>query len=303
MDRKNLIIGILSALLIIGSLWGSVGNKSSRALKRELAEARQQLRELKESASQVHSTVLDKTARLQHDLQEKISQLDKARKELVDLRKANKALEATISGQEAEINKLKQRLADLSAASRQGVARQVSQRDRQIEKLNAALAEKDRLLANLDELSAQAAALQDSLQEKEKTITELREQLAGCLNRAEADAQPEQDEQAVAPSLPDQEGQTPPDAASSLQPELEAARAQIIGLEKIIEEKNRTIEEMSQEVDQLRINMDVLLARIRDQQDEMREIREENRQLVKELAGRNRELADLREETQDGDQE
>ena len=78
--------------------------------------------------------------------------------------------------------------------------------------------------------------------------------------------------------------------------EYESVRAQVIGLEKIIEEKNATIEETSKELDHWKVNMDVLLSRITEQQDALQELQNENRELAKELAAKNQELADLNEQ-------
>ncbi len=85
-------------------------------------------------------------------------------------------------------------------------------------------------------------------------------------------------------------------AVERLQQELEAARAQVVGLEKIIDEKTDAMTETGQEMDRLKINMDVLLARISEQKDELQEVRNENRELVKELAAKNEEISDLMEE-------
>lgn len=81
-----------------------------------------------------------------------------------------------------------------------------------------------------------------------------------------------------------------------LRQKLDAGNAQMMGLEKLLEEKNSAMEETSQDMDRLKINMDVLLAKISDQRDELQEVQEESRDLVKELAARNEEIADLQEE-------
>jgi len=81
-----------------------------------------------------------------------------------------------------------------------------------------------------------------------------------------------------------------------LRQRLDAEKAQMMGLEKLLEEKNSAMEETSQDMDRLKINMDVLLSRIADQRDDLQEIQQENRDLVKELAAKNEEIADLQEE-------
>lgn len=77
---------------------------------------------------------------------------------------------------------------------------------------------------------------------------------------------------------------------------LDGANAQMMGLEKLLEEKNAAMEETSQAMDRLEINMDVLLSKISDQRDQLQETQEEKRELVKELAVKNETIADLQEE-------
>ncbi|RUM37349.1 MAG: hypothetical protein DSY50_00445, partial [Desulfobulbus sp.] len=83
---------------------------------------------------------------------------------------------------------------------------------------------------------------------------------------------------------------------SKVASDYEVAKAQVVGLEKIIEEKNAAIEETGRELDRLKVNMDVLLSRIADQQDALQEVSDENRELVQELARKNKELADANEQ-------
>jgi predicted nucleic acid-binding Zn-ribbon protein len=75
---------------------------------------------------------------------------------------------------------------------------------------------------------------------------------------------------------------------------LEEVNAQLLGLEKIVEEKNMALQQNAAEKERLLINMDVLLGRIADQQRELQAIQEEKRELVKQLAAR-KELVDFQE--------
>ena len=88
---------------------------------------------------------------------------------------------------------------------------------------------------------------------------------------------------------------------ATLRHRLDVADAQLLGLEKIIDDNKAALREADQEKERLRINMDVLLAKISDQQRELRAIQEENRELVKQLASR-KEQAALRDQQQSGNQ-
>lgn len=102
--NKNLVIGILAVLLVLGFLWGQMGNRSGKAAKKDLKTAISQLEQAKEEV-----------ARLQTTAQMSEEQLAKAQNDLQKLRKATKVLEAKISKSEAlvaALNREKEKLAE-----------------------------------------------------------------------------------------------------------------------------------------------------------------------------------------------
>lgn len=84
-----------------------------------------------------------------------------------------------------------------------------------------------------------------------------------------------------------------------LQQRLDEANAQLLGLEKIVDEKKAAMRDAAAEKERRQINMDVLLSKIVDQQRELQALQEENRELVKQLAARN-EMAEVQAEQQPG---
>ncbi|HHL32883.1 MAG TPA: hypothetical protein ENJ30_00800 [Desulfobulbaceae bacterium] len=359
MDKKNITIGVLAGLVILGSLWGSVGNRNSKVLRQELEDMKAKLASVQVVSSRSHEAVLTKTAALQKELQQCETQVEKARNELITLRKANKSLEARLSERDAAVQKLKAQAKQLvaqkqqlaaqaqGAASRQLTALQkkagalqarivtlqnaLKGKDQQIAKMQQAMAsqlaalkkENGSLKAGLKKLSAQAAKkvsatqtaqvtalqkkiteLQAEIKQKDTQISELQAamkkmQTAMATMKQSATtkvAPKEQQEPTVV--VVEEADRSSDDAAAAGGgcAELEKAKAQIIGLEKMVEEKNATIEEISRELDRVKINMDVLLAKISDQQDALQEVQVENSELVKELAAKNEECADLQEQ-------
>jgi chromosome segregation ATPase len=312
--NKNLVIGILAAMLVLGSLWGQIGNRTKKAVQREQEEIIARLSQVEAETAKAHDALLAKTANLQKMLQVKEQQLAKARKELVGLRKGNKALEARISERDAAVAaltrekdnlaaqvtklKLKQSLAVMENNSQQQVAelqaalqnkeRKLAEKEQQLalkkqqlaaaaEEIEAIRAMKEESASAVDQSAQNTEELQAKLEKAETAVRKLQEQLAAVQASAQAAAQAAADQ-------------------SRLAREYESVRAQVIGLEKIVEEKNAAIEETSKELDRWKVNMDVLLTRISEQEDSMQELREENQALVKELADKNRELADLNEQ-------
>ena len=266
--NKNLVIGILAAMLVLGSLWGQVGNKSRKALKLEKKAAVAQLSQIQAEAATGHEALLAKTANLQKTLQVKDQQFAKARHELVRLRKSNKAFEAQISKRDTALTALIQEKSKLVE---------------QIKKMKKSLAKGTGSgQQQIDALKQQLAAA-TSVQQGAPATEELQTKLA----KAEAAFMDLQEKLSIAEAATDE---------SKVLRDYESVRAQVIGLEKIIEEKNETIEETSKELDHWKVNMDVLISRITDQQDGLQELQNENRELVKELAAKNQELADLNEQ-------
>ena len=139
--------------------------------------------------------------------------------------------------------------------------------------------ERIKLLLSMNKSMAKATSVEQG--------TQGTDELQAKLAKAEAAVMDLQEKLANAETAADQ---------SKILREYESVRAQVIGLEKIIEEKNATIEETSKEQDHWKVNMDVLLSRITEQQDGLQELKNENRELVKELAAKNQELADLNEQ-------
>ncbi len=266
--NKNLVIGVLAAMLVLGSLWGQVGNKSRKALKLEKKAVVAQLSQVQAEAATGHDALLAKTVKLQKTLQVKDQQLAKARHELVGLRKHNKAFEAQISKRDTALTALiqeKNKLAEQIKKMKKSLAKGTSIGQQQIDALQQQL--------------AAATSVEQGIQGTEE--------LQAKLAKAEAAFMDLQEKLAIAEAATDE---------SIVLREYESVRAQVIGFEKIIEEKNATIEETSKELDHWKVNMDVLISRITDQQDGLQELQNENRELVKELAAKNQELADLNEQ-------
>lgn len=295
--NKNLVIGILAVMLVLGSLWGQVGNQSKKEIMKEQEATIGQLSQVEAEAAKTHDVLLSKTANLQKTLQAKEQQMAKARQELVELRKGGKALEAQISERDAavaaltqeknilagQVNKMKKSIDTAAVSGKQ----QVAALQKKVAGLQAALKEKEQQLAAAAEAIKETKAVKKELHSSVEQGAQNTEELQSKLEKAEIAVQELQKQLAVAEAAADQ---------SKIVHEYESVRAQVIGLEKIVEEKNATIEETSKELDRWKINMDVLLSKISEQQDTQQELREENRELVKELAAKNEELADLNEQ-------
>ncbi len=380
--NKNLVIGILAAMLILASLWGQVGNKGKKALQHQLKSLTAGHVQTDENtvaaahgdmavtAAHTMKTVV-KHEEIQHVDKNEIAdakkilevteaQLATVRQKLADANKAKISMQALVAKKDAslravtqekqhlvtelgtvkkavtassdaqhQIAALHQKIKQLSGAmqakdhqfkaAHDEFAAIAQKKEQALKEANAKLAAAQKALKDFEaqcasskdaskEMEEQLAAYQDTVKELEAKVegtetarqqcqekldnsTTVISQLQGKIEGSEAviqelQAKLEEAETAAAKLLDE----------SRLAKEYETANAQVIGLEKIVEEKNAVIEETSKELDRLKVNMDVLLARIAEQQDAMQELRDESRELVKELAVKNKELADLNEQ-------
>lgn len=253
---KNKVIFILVLATLLGSVWGSIANRERKVLTKELQNTTSAMEKLTSQTTREREQVLGKTAGLQETLVGKEQQLAKARKELVKLRKTTKVLEAKISGCNATIVQLT----------------------------------KDKKALNL-KLTTAREKLAGLADVKEVTPVSRKPDMAASVTPGDENVVETDDTE-----LLQEQFQSAELAVERIQQRLDAANAQIIGLEKIIDEKTAAMNETGQEMDRLQINMDVLLSKIADQRDELQELRDENRELIKELSAKNEELSDLMEE-------
>lgn len=299
--NRNLIIGGLIVLLVICSIWGSVSNRSAKTLQLDLQAVTAELETLKaeQHATPVPAapevvTVEDprvkeleaQIAALRNkDKQEGLNaqKLKKARKELVQIRKANKRLEAQVAQQNAVIKNLQTAVEAKQKQDAEAVA--------QVQALQ-------KELALLQQESAVAAGKMQELAAANEKSLALQEQAAQEKEKLQAELSAAQE--AIAASLEEETvaGEQEKELAAKLTVDIEMAQAQIVGLEKIIEEKNAALEETSRELDRVNINMDVLLGKISEQQDFLQELEQENTELVQDLTDKNKQLADLQDQLQ-----
>lgn len=270
--NKNVIIFILVVFTLIGSIWGSIANRQKISMEAQLEQMEAAMKSLNVQASKEREQVLGKTAGLQETLTEKEDQLQKARDELIVLRKSSQAVESKLSECTSTLQE--------TNLKNENYINEIQAAKNTINDLKETIARLEERTAGEE----QPAAEQPKVAQEEKTEVEKADKPTG-----------EQIDSEELTALQDQL-QTTTLTVDRLREELDACNAQIIGMEKLVDEKNAGIDEISGEMDRLRINMDVLLSKIADQRDSLQELQEEKRGLAKELAEKNEEIADLKEE-------
>lgn len=261
--NKNVVIFILVLFTLLGSIWGSVANKKRIVLEEQLKAMAADMEKIGMQTSKEREQVLGKTAGLQETLADKEDQLHNARKELVVLRKSAKAVESQLSECTSSLQEMNEK--------NESYMKEIQAAKNTIASLKASLKKEEEISAK-----QQPVAIEPGPAQEEEPAAE------------------QQDNEEVL-SLQDQLQSTSL-TVEQLQEGLNACNAQIIGLEKLVDEKNAEMDETVAEMDRLKINMDVLLSKISEQKDSLQEMQEENRDLAKELAAKNEEIADLQEE-------
>lgn len=292
--NTKLIIGGLVALLVICSIWGSINSRKAQTLQHELdtVTAGMDAPEV-EPATEAHEPEVapaedPRIKELEAQLAqlktqkstdgEKGEQLKKAHQELVQVRKANKRLEGQVVQQQAMIKQLKKAL-NQGKQLHVAATKEVEGLKNQIAKLSqegAGVEEKIQALAASEAQAKEAAAkAQEAAAALEAELKTLKE-AAAAAKEQEALAATEEKEM-----------------AAKLITEVEMAGAQIVGLEKIVEEKDALLAETSSELDRVKINMDVLLGKIADMRDSLQELEQERFELIQDLTAKNEQLAAL----------
>ncbi len=363
--NKNLLIGILAAMLVLSSLVAATGNEQQQTKEQQLTAATEVPAESKAKEKGYYPRVWIKTevgsteqgAPSTEDLKAKLA---KAESSIQELREKLAVAEGAVKEQSQQLTAATEALAESKVKEKGDYSRvwikteitSAEQEARRMEELQAKLAKTEssilelRKKLSLAEQGAQGTEeLQAKLAKAESSIQKLREKLSfaeqgaqdaeelqGKLAKAETSIQKlrvnsafaEQETQntkelqakltKAESSIHDLEGKLEESALSirdlrgkvaaaesaadqsRIAHEYESVSAQVIGLEKIVEEKNAILEKTGKERDHWKINKDLLLSRITEQQASLRQLQEENRGLLRDLAAKKNELAVVNEQ-------
>jgi len=292
---KNLIIFALTVLLFIGSIWGSIADKNSLILKDRLREKTVELEELKNRSTKEHDQVLGKSANLLEDLDQKKNALKTEQDKVIELRKEKLALQSQLDAKQGNLNALTAQLAEARAAFKKGqrvslaggdCSNQLENATRKLSQLTIQQYRNQQLIASLKGgpmPDDESAARQNSRIQKLNTLLDsgradllaTKQSLEDAQNRLSA-------VQSEAERIRENSNR-----------ELDSARAQIFGLEKILDQKNQGLKNISRDLDRSKINMDILLSKITELQDKVNQLEDEKKRIFNELSAKNDEIKQL----------
>ncbi len=227
-DKKNVFIGALIALLLISAVWGQKETGRCRKLAKENRVMHTRLQEA-DDAVQVNSELRAEAARQLEARQQTAAQLDNARKKIEEL-------QSRLAGMAEQ----EQALADLKA-------------------------KKDQALAAVEEakqaLAAENAAQEQKLAEAAKMIEEENKRLAACEGKNK-----DCNQMRAAVDELDAANRQLEEERNKVLAEAETLRAQVIGLEKIVEERSATLAKTGKDLENCKLNNEILIGQIAQQQ-------------------------------------
>lgn len=266
MDKKNIIIIVLAVLLSLCFLWGAWGNQYHKIYRADLHDAEEKITALQLAAEQ-SETIIAKEAKLTQEIRQ---QLLETKEELATLSLVRQDLELRLTEQKTD---MENKIAGKDAAL-----------------LEFRINSEEYIFGLREELAAMAMALVEKEQLLDAFHLKCEEAILEATERA-------MEVPVVTDEVQIKEREVMAGNAVTGQ-EINMLRAQIIGMKKIITERDNVIDYLNNSLDKIIINRDVLLGKIGDQNDALRGLYEDNRTMVKKLAEKNRQIADIQEQLQ-----
>jgi chromosome segregation ATPase len=245
---KNQIIIALVVLCLVGTIWGSVQDKKSTSLERQLAAMKTQA---------PAASVPDEAA-----VSEAQAATAKALAECEELKVQNQALLAdaatlkgSVASQQQEITSLNKELTNSSDGGSQAI--EVMQA--QLDKRTAELAKLEETVASVNAALEQKSAELAAAEEATAGLEGMKSALANSVDAYSAKSQ-------------------------ELSAEVEEYGLRILSLEKALEERTKILVSAGEELSRTKLNMNVLLSRIAAQNESLEILEETRIALEKELA-------------------
>ncbi|MCI5123768.1 MAG: hypothetical protein D3925_04655 [Candidatus Electrothrix sp. AR5] len=290
--NKNSLIGALIILLLLTSWWGQSETGANRQLTQDKEVAEAQLATVEAKAADTRQALQEKTAALS-DAEKKLSKAEAKIQRLAKEFSEKKAALAVLNKNEnvllKKINELEFALKNAKNQQAQAGSKHQKNIQETVIAHNNALAELEKannrialLEKELTELKTQAEARIAELKAqtrarnaKLKAQTEARAAKLKAQTEARAAKLKAQAEARIAKLMKNQA-----DAAT----ETESLRAQVIGFEKVVEERNATLAEIGSDLQSCKVNTKVLLSKITEQENAQQGMEEKMHLMVQDLS-------------------
>lgn len=250
---KNRIVGALVVLLLISAIWGQRQTGQNKKLIRENEELHAQLKSGKDAAASC-SSLRTEIGKEREAKQQSEERLNNAEKKLAVLNQEKTAAETKAAELEAVLADLQKEKADALQAAAAAKNSLSAEQKQQIAQQQAKMEELEQQIAR------QQAVLDDQRQKLDsaaKVIEREQQQVKSCGERAaELDrVRAELDELEAASQQLEEE-------RNKVLGEAETLRAQVIGLEKIVEERSASLAKTGKDLENCKLNNEILIGQI-----------------------------------------
>ena len=248
MSKNNIIIALV-VLCLIGTIWGSVQDKKSDGLERQLAAMKDQSHATQEVVTDGHeaTAVTDDAS---------VAKIAALKAENKSLQKKAASLKRSASAHKGELAGLKKELAEAGKSA---------------EALKVLQAQRDQRASKIAKLEEKVAAVQADLAEKANALATAQE-AASSFEAKQGNLASSVDAYSV--------------KSQELSSALENAALRVASLEKALEERTKLLVDNANELARTKLNMNVLLSRIAGQNNSLAILEETRIALEQELANK-----------------
>jgi len=301
--NKNSLIGALIILLLLTSWWGQSKTGANKQLTRDKEAVEVQLVDAKTKSADIRQALREKTAALT-DAEEK---LGKAETRIQSLAKEFSEKKSALTALNKDVKVLLKKINELELALKNAKDKQVqtgSEHQKNVQETNAAHNE---ALAKLKKAEARIAQLEKELTElkaqAEARMAELKAQTEARTAKMKAQTEVRmaelkaQTEARTAKMKAQTEARTAKMKArteaqiaqlrkkqNEAATENESLRAQVIGFEKVVEERNAALAEVDSDLQSCKVNTKVLLSKITEQENAQQGMAEKMHLMVQDLS-------------------
>ncbi len=280
--NKNLIIAAVVVLMLITSIWAQNQANRSKELAKENAALQTELKKADDDVKSA-AALRAELERQQDELKQMQGRFDKAQEKLNDLDREKQALAEKAAAQDEAVKALqaeKEHLLaaaeDMKQSSAAAAAQHLEAAQKKMDDLQKLCAEEKSGLRQ--QMAQEQAALQEQMARQQSMLTEQEQKLTSAVQIIEheqtqikgcqgelAEVRPElektqrelKDMEAASQQLEEERDKILADA--------DTLRAQVIGLEKMVEERNAALDQTGKELENCKINNNVLISQISQQ--------------------------------------
>ncbi len=273
--NKNFVIAALVALMLISAIWGQNEAGKRKQLVRDKVALQTQVKESKD-AVKISGELRAEMERQKDELKQAQSRLSNAQQKINELQEGSQSLAEKTAAQEEAVKALQSEKENLLKATEEmkksstaEAAKKQQAMQAQMESLSIQCAEEKTGLEK--QFSQQKTALEQQLSQQKTALEEQEQKLTGAAQIIEQEQKQLKACKVQVTDMEKLQGELKDAEAANQQLEEErdkvltdadTLRAQVIGLEKMVEERGAALEQTGNDLKNCRINNNVLISQI-----------------------------------------